>query len=294
MQADSFFKLLTDNRLVFAITLALAAVLAWRVAVLGWQLTPLPSINETAVAVSNTTTTAHNQTLSLRQKINRIVSAELFGSAQKATAKVAPVVVEDAPESTLNYKLRGIYYSKDKELASAILQINNKDTKFFRLGDEIDKQIYIKQINPDHILISRQGRLEKLVLEKPLANMKAARGGNSLRRGVNSAPAASRVLQSYKRRYADNPMALAKRFQSIPVSENGRVIGYKLKALRGERLLTKLGLKKDDVFVAVNGIGLDKPFQALDALKSLTTADDVSLTVLRNGNRQTFDFSLKQ
>ena len=294
MQADSFFKLLTDNRLVFAITLMLAAVLAWQLAVLGWQLTPLPSINEKAVAVSNTTITAHNQTLSLRQKINRIVSAELFGSAQKATAKVAPVVVEDAPESTLNYKLRGIYYSKDKELASAILQINNKDTKFFRLGDEIDKQIYIKQINPDHILISRQGRLEKLVLEKPRANMKAARGGNNLRRGVNSAPAASRVLQSYKRRYADNPMALAKRFQSIPVSENGRVIGYKLKALRGERLLTKLGLKKDDVFVAVNGIGLDKPFQALDALKSLTTADDVSLTVLRNGNRQTFDFSLKQ
>lgn len=294
MQADSFFKLLTDNRLVFMVTLVLVAVLSWQIAVLGWQLVPLPVITESAIAPVSDNSTLRNQSLSIRQKINRIVAAELFGSAQKEAVKLAPVEVADAPESTLNYKLRGIYYSEDKELASAILQINNKETKYFRLGDEIDANIYVKQINQDHILISRQGRLEKLVLEKPRANTKAARASAINRRGINTSPAASRVLQSYKRRYADNPMALAKRFQSIPVSENGRIIGYKLKALRGERLLKKLGLKKDDVFVAVNGIGLDKPFQALDALKSLTTADNVSLTVIRNGNRQTLDFSLKQ
>ena len=62
--------------------------------------------------------------------------------------------------------------------------------------------------------------------------------------------------------------------------------------MRGERLLQQLKLRPDDVFLAVNGIGLDKPFQALDALKSLTTAEDVSLTVLRDGMRQTFDFTL--
>ncbi len=88
-------------------------------------------------------------------------------------------------------------------------------------------------------------------------------------------------------------MAVAKRFQAIPVEEDGRNIGYKLKALRGESLLKKLELQPDDVFVEINGIGLDKPFQALDALKSLTTAENVSLTVLRNGNRETLDFNLQ-
>ena len=87
-------------------------------------------------------------------------------------------------------------------------------------------------------------------------------------------------------------MALAKRFQAIPVQENGKNIGYKLRALRGEQLLRKLNLQQDDVFVEINGIGLDKPFQALDALKSLTTAKSVALTVMRNGNRETIDFSL--
>ena len=88
-------------------------------------------------------------------------------------------------------------------------------------------------------------------------------------------------------------MALAKRFQAIPVQENGKNIGYKLKALRGERLLKNLDLQPNDVFVAINGIGLDKPFQALDALKSLTTANSVSVTVMRNGNRESFDFNLQ-
>ncbi len=295
MQADHLFKILTDNRLVFAISLLLAILLAWQLSALLWLLVPQPPLPEALPQPVSTQQSGQRDTvLTRRQMIQQITAANLFGQAQKEAAAQKPVeVVADAPESNLNYKLRGIYYSSDEALASILLQINNKDTKFYRLGDEIDQNIYIRQINPDHVLISRQGRLEKLVLEKPLANLKGKRPSALTRRPGNTSTAATRVLQSYKRRYADNPLALAKRFQAIPVAENGRNIGYKLKALRGERLLQKIGLQKDDVFVAVNGIGLDKPFQALDALKSLTTAENVSLTVIRNGNRQTLDFNLK-
>ena len=89
-----------------------------------------------------------------------------------------------------------------------------------------------------------------------------------------------------------NPMALAKRFQAIPVTENGQNIGFRLRALRGESLLKKLNFQDSDVFIKINGIGLDKPFQALDALKSLTTASSISVTVLRNGNEETINFSM--
>ncbi len=295
MQPESFYKLLSDNRLVFTITLALALLLAWQMSLLAWQALPLPampSLLAPGVMVEHSSNA--NQSLNLAQKIAVISRAELFGKVrQKTIATVAPVEVKDAPQSTLNYKLRGIYFSDDKALASVILQKNNRDTKFYRLGDEIDKDIYIRQINEDYILISRQGRLEKLLLEKPKMNARTARGaGYPAYRSGYSLMGASRVLQSYKRRYIDNPMALAKRFQAIPVAENGRTVGYKLRALRGERLLQKIGLQPNDVFIAVNGIGLDKPFQALDALKSLTTANHVSLTILRNGNRQTFDYNL--
>jgi len=62
--------------------------------------------------------------------------------------------------------------------------------------------------------------------------------------------------------------------------------------LRGESLLKKLNFEADDVFTAVNGVALKNPFEALDALKSLTTAGNISVTFMRNGAEQTQDFKL--
>jgi len=87
-------------------------------------------------------------------------------------------------------------------------------------------------------------------------------------------------------------MALATRFQAIPVQQDGQNIGFKLKALRGESLLKKLKFEPDDVFTAVNGVALKNPFEALDALKSLTTANSISVTFMRNGAEQTADFRI--
>jgi len=294
LNLNAFHSFLDDRRLIFGISLLLVLVLSWQLSRLVWLLLPLPELPATAERVVDPRPgKAGGTSGDGEQELSGIVAANLFGKLQ-SRGRSKPEPVKEAPKSTLNYKLRGIYYSEDKALASAIVQKGAGKSSFYRLGDEIDAGIYIDRILPDHILISRNGRLEKLLLEKPKAKPGSGRNRASRSIAVPAAANASRVLQSYKRRYADNPLALAKRFQAIPVTENGRNIGYKLKALRGERLLQRLGLREDDVFVEINGIGLDKPFQALDALKSLSTAEDVSITVLRNGNRQTMHFSLNQ
>lgn len=289
MFSDSWMKLLFDPRLIFAVTLVLVILLAYQLSILVWQVIPQP-----ALAFNNSSTDRNivakvEKRLTTREKVNEISAQHLFGRADKE--KPVQVKVQDAPKSSLNYKIRGIYYSTDNALASVILQKNANTTNYYHLGDEIDQSIYISQIEPDYVLISRRGKLEKLILEKPEAKLSAK---TAARLNANLPVSSSaKVLKSYRRRYENNPMALAKRFQALPVQENGKNIGYKLKALRGESLLRKLNLQPDDVFVEINGIGLDKPFQALDALKSLTTADSVSLTVLRNGNKETMDFNLK-
>jgi len=294
LNLNAFFSFLDDRRLIAGIALLLVLALSWQLSELVWKLVPAPELPARPQVDKSRPSGQSDQGLQgLDARASRIVAAELFGKLQRDTRR-KPEPVKEAPKSTLNYKLRGIYYSEDKALASAIVQKGGGKSEYFRLGDEIDSGIYIDRILPDHILISRNGRLEKLELEKPKAKAGASRFVPARSTALPAAANASRVLKSYKRRYADNPLALAKRFQAIPVNENGRNIGYKLKALRGERLLQKLGLREDDVFVEVNGIGLDKPFQALDALKSLSTAEDVSITVLRNGNRQTLNFSLNQ
>ncbi|MDB4582927.1 hypothetical protein N9164_07230, partial [Draconibacterium sp.] len=140
----------------------------------------------------------------------------------------------------------------------------------------------------DHILINRYGKLERLNLEKPVP-LKNLAGNQSAGGGTANQSA---LLRSYKKRYTSNPMALATRFQAIPVQQDGKNIGFKLKALRGESLLKKLNFEPDDVFTAVNGVALKNPFEAIDALKSLATADSISVTFMRNGAEQTQDFRI--
>ncbi len=294
LNLNPLYKLIADRRLIAAISLLLVLLLAWQLSLLAWKLVPEPPLPASAISQPGRPDSQPSaRAPGVDQKIARIAAVELFGKVvERSQSKPQPV--KEAPKSTLNYKLRGIYYSEDKALASAILQKGGGKNQFYRLGDEIDNGIYIDRILPDHILISRNGRLEKLVLEKPKMRKGPSRASASRSAALPAPANASRVLRSYKRRYADNPLALAKRFQAIPVNRDGRNIGYKLKALRGERLLQKLGLREDDVFVEINGLGLDKPFQALDALKSLSTAEDVSITVLRNGNRETLNFSLNR
>jgi type II secretion system protein C len=269
------------------VLLLLLAALAYQVALVVWQLIPAPEQAATQQQ-SQVARASNNKNASadFRQQANAISRAFLFGKAEVKTAVVQ--AVEEAPVTQLNYKLRGIYYSTNKSLSSAIVEVKPNKTKHYLLEQELEDKITLVGIEQDHILINRYGKIERLNLQKPVP-----KAGNA---AANRAPAGNAnqtaLLRSYKQRYTSNPMALATRFQAIPVQQDGKNIGFKLKALRGESLLKKLEFQPDDVFTAVNGVSLKNPFEALDALKKLTTAQSISVTFIRGGSQQTQNFRL--
>lgn len=281
------FRIFGDRRLRLVATLLLLATLAHQVSLAVWHLVPMPQQPVAAQQDQVARNTSADSTGSdFRQQAAAISRAFLFGKAEK---KADVVQQEEVVETKLNYKLRGIYYSSNEELSSAIVEVKPNKSEFYRLNDELADNISLAKIEVDHILISRYGKLERLNLQKP----KTSRGGpllGAVTGGVSAGQTA--LLKSYKRRYSSNPMALATRFQAIPVQQDGKNIGFKLKALRGESLLKKLKFEPNDVFTAVNGVSLKNPFEALDALKSLTTATSVSVTFMRNGAEQTLDFQI--
>jgi len=267
--------------------LLVLAALAHQVALVVWQLVPLPeqvASSQRAQIVRSAATS--NSGTNFQQQANVIGRAFLFG---KATVETVAVTVEEAPETQLNYKLRGIYFSPDERLSSAIVEVQPNKSKHYMLDEELAENITLASIEQDHILISRYGKLERLNLQK-----REPPSGQSIRTGAGgrASPTQTALLRSYKKRYTSNPMALATRFQAIPVQQDGQNIGFKLKALRGESLLKKLNFQPNDVFTAVNGVALKNPFEALGAMKSLTTASNISVTILRNGAEQTLDFRL--
>ncbi len=288
MLQASLVKLLMDSRIRLVVLLTILVLLAYQLAILFWQIYPQPDLS--AAMIAKTSVSSGQSSPDQRSKAeqaNAIAGAHLFGKV--VVDQVVEAVVEQAPETKLNYKLRGIYFSEADELSSAIVEVKPNNSQHYYIDDELAENITVSSIARDHILINRYGKIERLNLQKPVVS----KSDNTVASRVLSNPAVStRLLQSYKKRYVSNPLALAKRFQAIPVQENGRNIGFRLKALRGESLLKKLDFNENDVFTKINGISLDKPFQALDALKSLTTANSVSVTIMRNGSEQTMDFRL--
>jgi type II secretion system protein C len=287
---DFLIKLLVNTQTRYLIVLILLSLLAYQCSILFWSLYPVSSsgffAHQTQVISGSQSTI---QAPSYLQKAGLIKQGFLFGKPAADNVKLVESAL--APETQLKYKLRGIYFSEITEKSNAIVEVEVNNSQLYRINDTLADNVVVAAIEKEHILINRYGKIERLNLEKP-AILDSQQLANA--RAVNSitAEASRNLLRNYRQTYVSNPMALAQRFQSIPVQQNGKNIGFKLKGLKGESLLGKLNFQDSDIFTKINGIGLDKPFQALDALKSLTTADNVTVTILRNGREQTLDFSL--
>lgn len=286
MTPDLLFRVLGDKWLRLVVLLLVLAALAFQVSLVIWQLMPTPeqSANQQHAQVVRSGAT-EKAGANFQQQAKAIGRAFLFG---KVEVEAVVVEVDKAPETQLGYKLRGIYFSPDERLSSAIVEVKPNKSQHYLINDEFAEKISLVRIEQDHILIDRYGKIERLNLQKRVPST-----GRALISGATGASVGqTRLLRSYKKRYTSNPMALATRFQAIPVQQDGKNIGFKLKALRGESLLKKLNFQANDVFIAVNGVSLKNPFEALDTLKSLTTAKNISVTFIRNGAEQTQDFKL--
>lgn len=289
MLQAGLMKFALDARIRLTVLLLVLLFLAEQLSVLFWWIYPPANFDNRVILKTAT----QSQQPDIRQKSQReladdIVGTYLFG---RPVAEPVAAVVESAPKTRLNYRLRGIYYSEESSASFAIVEIKPTQTRHYYVGEELEKKIILSAVRQDHVLIDRYGKIERLDLQKSVVLLpdKVVTSARSL----NSADSATtRLLQNYKRRYVNNPMALARRFRAIPVQENGQNIGFRLQSMRGEKLLKQLNFDEKDVFTEINGIALDKPFQALDALKSLATARSISVTILRNGNKQTLNYHL--
>ncbi len=281
---------LTHRSFITVLSVMLMALLTYQLSLAIWRNSDLSTLAYVSMPSQAQNFSAKNTALSQAQLARQIITNKPFGDAQ--AIKVEPIVEETitAPETQLNYKLRGVYYSDNESLSSAIIEINNRNVESYALKDEIENGIIVHAIELKRIVLDRYGKFETLSLEE--IKFDKSNKALSVISKANSNPAHSQILKSYRKRFVNNPMALARKFRSIPVTENGKNIGFRLKAVRGETLLKKLNVPENAIFTSINGVGLDKPFQALDALKSLQTAKSISVTYLLDGVEQSRDFNL--
>lgn len=112
--------------------------------------------------------------------MEQIINAHIFGVVppKPAPKKEKPKVVE-APKTKLNLLLTGVVTSPDPEGGMAMIEIQRGQTSVVRVGADIGKTgASLREVFADHILIERQGALEKLPIERETLNLTDLAAGN--------------------------------------------------------------------------------------------------------------------
>jgi general secretion pathway protein C len=80
----------------------------------------------------------------------------------------------------------------------------------------------------------------------------------------------------------------------VPEIRDGRVVGFRLYAVRADGPLPRLGFQNGDVIRAINGVDLTTPEQALEVYAAVRSAAHVSVALERNGEPITNEYWVRR
>lgn len=257
-------RLLGRARLVLSIVLLAALMLTlarWVWLLLPPASEPLPASQRSGIP------TAHAQ--AAPDVLALIAATRLWG----ALPAVAPVA-SATQDTRLPLSLRGILSGE----GLALIEASGNGTKVYRVGDALPGGAVLKDVLADHVLIERAGVTERLALPRQTLGKQAIGAVDAA--GAASSPTSANLGQLLQQ----SPAELSKEFRLTPVTEGGKLRGYRLRALRNPEMLQRAGLEADDVLLSVNGTSLTQANDLPKFIKDLRSATSIDAVVLRNGS----------
>jgi len=215
-----------------------------------------------------------------------VLNANVFGEADPQAAGAEEKV--DAPETRLDLKVGGIYYSSREGESIAMIRAGSGDYELYRAGETIVGQATIAAIEPGRVIIERGGRRETVSLQQ--ANLDtAAEAGDSEASKASGASGGSveNELASYRDEFVEDPSRIRRYLQARPVrGDDGDITGYELQPGDDDALFRLTSLKRGDVVVSIDGTALTGGSSALKAMQDLSSASQANLMVRRDGTRR--------
>ena len=285
------------------VVLAIAAIwLVRSAAALFWLLFPTPDVpkpDKLAAPIE-----VRKQVASTSVKYASVASLkDVFGTEAPVvvTKPVEKEVVPDedivAANTKLRLKLHGVFASSDEKKGSAIIADGSKQL-LYAVGDEIEanRGVKLARVMDTRVILDNKGKLESLWLfsedDFKLKN-------NNRRKAKKTTPARNLKAETPPQ----NSIRTTARADQIPKNigdvvrfsvhrEGGKMVGYRIRPGRDRELFNQVGLKANDIVTSVNGIEVNDPKQIRSVYKSMKTATEAQLTVLRDGQTQSITISL--
>lgn len=265
-------------------TLVLLCVLAWQLATLLWTLVPLPQSSAWAPAPGLADTTAPRQALNA----DALAAAHLFGQLQTSASTAS---LANAPDTQLNFTLLGILAGSTEAESLALIAKDSGDEAPYSIGDDVSQGVNLQAIFPDRVILSRNGRLETLRLDKDAPSNATVFNAAPVGEAQEGTAAAAQMLAAIKEQVITDPSKAANFIRVQPITGDGGMKGYRVYPGPERGAFNASGLKPGDVVTAINGTPLNDPGQALQLLQSLAQSSAMSLTIDRNGVSQSVNVS---
>ena len=281
------------NRLLPAwVSLLLVVAIAWQLARIIWMLVPAPSVGDPVTAPAGLQTNATQPETAA--DVQTIVNAHIFGIADVEPVENTQPILEETSNlrdtRLSNLSLKGTIASYPPELAVAIIADGGNKEKVYSIGESVTSGAHLHAVYADRVVLNENGVLTNLKLPKDFPE------GSTVvaRRDTLQAPRATSSTQSIQAVVAQNVSKLADVIRPTPYFVNGQQQGYRVYPGRNRQQFAALGLRPGDLIKDIDGQALNDPTQAMQIFQSLDSADQVSVTVERNGQPEVIVLSTSQ
>ncbi len=268
------------NLLLTLVVAKLAATLLWTLvptpAAAAWQPAPAAALSKPGSQID----------------LAAIASANLFGDYR---APANPVLddINNAPETQLSLTLLGIFSNeRDARLSLALIGTQGGDEKPYRVGEDLSRGVTLQAIFQDRVMLSRNGKLETLRLDKDSPGTPLIASAVPANAGPDSKDAAA--LSGIRKQLLNDPSKVSDFIRVQPVTGASGLTGYRIYPGKDRAVFNGAGLKPGDVVTSINGTPLTDPSKALQLLSDLSQTNQLNLVIDRGGQSENVSVNLNQ
>lgn len=272
------------------VNLLLVVLIAWQLAKIIWMLVPGSAVGGAVTPPDTIPTQSPTSGDSL--DVTAIANSHIFGVADDETSAPAPVVAPDddlADTRLVNLTLNGTVASEIPRYSIAIISDGGKDQEVYIIGDSVGNNTTLHAIYPDRVVLNEKGVLTNLKLPR---EFKDAPVSNMRRESV-----ATRQIddsQSIQAVVTQNLTKLTDVIRPTPYRVGGEQVGFRVYPGRDRKQFAALGLKPGDIITDIDGQTLSDASQAMQIFQSLGTAEEVTVSLDRDGQIETLTLRTSQ
>jgi len=273
------------------VSLVLVILIGWQIAKIIWLMIP-----GTAAGVAvplPTSLPQSNIESSIVADVNKIADSHIFGIADAVNADTPPVVAPDddlADTRLVNLTLNGTVASEIPNYSVAVISDGGKDQQVYTIGESVGNNATLHAVYSDRVVLNEKGTLTNLKLPREFEDSPA----RNVRQRTTTPRQTAEDTKSIQSVVTQNLTKLTDVIRPTPYRVQGEQVGFRVYPGRDRRQFAALGLRPGDIIKDIDGQSLSDASQAMQVFQSLGTAEQVTVTLERDGTSETLVLKTSQ